>query len=183
MNKTRRNSFKKSKRKSVSIRQLYQQPLPRAITDRITPLMLIGGIGLILTIGTAIIRTTRGTSPFLAVLTFALLGYATWLRYDVISQGYAEILFKVIDYTYLTRLSRRPTGMLLVKHHPGDTDDLGNYHIALSGKEDVPPIGWVIKAYVPEGAVPAEYSGRKYFPTVFGYSLIGEEDHDNQYDL
>ena len=164
-NKTRRGSFK----------AVFTEPLPPAITARITPLVYIGIISLVLTLIALIFRPTRGLAPFTGIITAALLGYSIWQRYEVISKGYREILFKVIDYTYLTRLSKSPTGMLLVKKLPDGEDDRGAYHIALSGKEDLPPIGWLIKAFVPADLEPAEYNGRKYFPTVFGYSLEGED--------
>lgn len=175
--KRRTGGADRPKRKRVSLKQLYLEPLPAAITGRINPLLYIGIACLVFTLLTLILSYTRGIAPFSALLSLTILGYATWQRYDVVSKGYKEILFKVIDYTYLTRLNRKPTGILLVKKDPGPDEEKGDlYHIATSGKEDMPPVGWNIRVYVPENMEPTEYNGRKFYPTVFGYKLEGEDE-------
>lgn len=173
--RNRRKKPSAEMRQHITFKRLYATPLPPAITARITPLLLIGAIGVVLTLVTLIWASVRGIAPFFGIITLVILGYATWLRYDVVSKGYKEILFKVIDYTYLTSISKSPTGMLLVKKYPDDADDRGNYHVAVSGKEDMPPIGWLVKVYVPQNMEPSEYNGRRFFPTVFGYKLEGED--------
>lgn len=170
----------KAKKNRISLRQIYTEALPPPIAARINPLLTIGAVALLLAVTTMVVPSTRGLAPFLALIALSLLGYGTWQRYDVISRGYKEILFKVVDYTFLTRLSRNPTGLIVVKAYPETEQDHGEYHIAVSGKEALPRPGWLVNVYVPSDIEPAEYSGRKYFPAVYGYAAVGDGD-DTEY--
>lgn len=169
----KKNPANSSERESI-IKRVFTEPIPEAIMTRITPLIFFSIIGLVITVFLLIYEPTRGFAPFSAALSLVLLGYSFWLKLDIIRKGYDEILFRVIDFTYLTSLSRSPTGMLLVKDGPESSNDRGMYHIAVSGKEDLPHADWIIRVYVPAGAEPSEFNGRKYFPTVFGYRIEGE---------
>ena len=93
----------KAKKNRISLRQIYTEALPPPIAARINPLLTIGAVALLLAVTTLVVPSTRGLAPFLALIALSLLGYGTWQRYDVISRGYREILFKIVDYTYLTR--------------------------------------------------------------------------------
>lgn len=170
----------KAKKNRISLRQIYTEALPPPIAARISPLLTIGAVALLLAVTTLVVPSTRGLAPFLALIALTLLGYGTWQRYDVISRGYKEILFKVVDYTFLTRLSRNPTGLIMIKADPETENDRGEYHIAVSGKEALPRPGWLVNVYVPSDIEPAEYSRRKYFPTVYGYTAIDSDDTEYQ---
>lgn len=178
--KLKKKKRKKVKKSRISLRQIYEETLPPPIAGRINPLLTIGAVSALLAVATLIAPSSRGLSPFLALIALTLLGYGTWQRYDVISRGYKEILFKVVDYTFLTRLSRNPTGLIMVKAYPETEQDHGEYHIAVSGKEALPRPGWLVNVYVPSDIEPAEYSGRKYFPTVYGYTAIDSDDTEYQ---
>lgn len=180
----KKNRIKKEKtrkeRKPLApiIKRLYTEPLPPAIEARVRPILYIGILGIILTAIAFIVKTTRGVAPFFAIITLTMLIYGSWLRFEVIRHGYREMVFKVVDYTSLTRIllpNARPSGMLLIRSEADSPDDRSIYHIGVSGKEDLPPVGWLIRAYVPADAEPAEFNGRLYFPSVYGYKIEGED--------
>ena len=64
----------------------------------------------------------------------------------------------------------------MVMASPETENDRGEYHIAVSGKEAIPHPGWLVNVFVPADTQPAEYSGRKYFPTVYGYTAVDSDD-------
>ena len=157
----------------ATLKNIISEPVPPAVAGKIQPLIMIGCIVMVIAIVTLFFKPIRRAALLFVLLGIAILGYALLQKAAVIRHGYREIWFKVVDYTYLTRLNRRPTGMLLIKDEAAD-EESELYHIAVSGEEDLPPIGWIIKAYVPADAEPAEYNGRKFFSTVYGYKLEGE---------
>lgn len=172
---------KKEKRGRIGIKDIIKADLPAAISSNTTPLLAVGGVVMLIGVMLLIIPSYRRTAPLFLVLGIAISGYSIWVRYDVLKRGYDEYLFKVVDYTYiaasvLTKY-RSPTGMLLLKKDDnGNTNDGNMYHVAVSGKtRNLPPIDWIIRVYVPKGMKAAQYGDRKYFPTVYGYRIEGED--------
>lgn len=169
----------KKKRIRLSLKEIFKAPLPSAIMARISPLFGLGVAALIMAVIVLIIPSIRGISPLFLVLGLIMAGYAVWLKADVIKHGYEEYIFKVVDYTYISPFATRkatPTGMLLIKKDEPDVEEGNLYHVSTSGKNGtLPPIDWLVRVYVPEGSVAAEYGDRKYFPIVYGYKIEGED--------
>lgn len=181
--KKKKEKKEKAKKKRLTLKQLLATRLPAAIESNINPLLTVGTGVLLSSILIFIIPSFRSTSPLFLLLGAVITGYALWQKADVIKKGYEEYIFKVVDYTYLGNLLtkyRTPTGMLLLMKDEEGNDIIENdgnmYHVAVSGKEKVlPPIDWLIRVYVPKGSMAAQYGDKKYFPTVYGYRIEGED--------
>lgn len=147
--------------------------LPPALEKMCQPLIYIGAAFLTAALVQAIMPSLRSLSPFAAILGVLILCFGYLKKREMVLGGYDEYLFKTLDYTYLTRYGKTPTGVLLIKtDEENGARDL--YHIAVTGKDNVPPLDWIIRVYVPKNAMLSEYNGRKHFSSVYGYQVEEE---------
>lgn len=154
-------------------RRVVGTKLPPPLEKMCQPLIYIGAAFITAAIVQAIMPSLRSLSPFAAILGILILCFGYLRKREMVLGGYDEYVFKTLDYTYLTRYGKNPTGVLLIK-----TDEESGirelYHIAVTGKDNVPPLDWKIRVYVPKNAVLSEYNGRKHFSSVFGYQAEEE---------
>lgn len=135
----------------------------------------------ILGLGTAMILTAPLMIPIchqrLLVVMFMTLGmlyiaYALCGKSRIIKEGYKAHVFRVYDYTYLSRMDRSPSGMLM---RSVEENCCIKYHLAYDRGCGLPEIGSVIKVYVPEPSMPRSYGERWYYPIVLGYEIAEEK--------
>ena len=176
MKKERKNKENKNR---ITLKKIISTKLPAAIESDINPLLTIGLAAILISAMIVFVDSIRGVAPLSFGLGIIITGYALWRKADVIKKGYEELIFKVVDYTYIAPVLtkyRTPTGMLLLKKDEEGKEDGNMYHIAVSGKtKNLPPVDWIIRVYVPKGIEAAQYGDRKYFPTVYGYRIEGED--------
>lgn len=172
--------MKKIFKKRITLKELLTAKLPPGIMSRISPLITIGSGVLISAFVLLFIPALRGGVPMFAVLGILFIVFALWKKAEVLIRGYDVHVFKVVDYSQFMPITTKhttPTGMFLLRKDLGeDEQDNSVYHIATSGKGSLlPPIDWLIKVYVPKGMQAVSYGDKKYFPTVYGYSIFGED--------
>lgn len=172
--KVKKKAAKKTHRNGESrFRRVMGTKLPPALEKMCQPLVYIGAAFITAAIVQAIMPSLRSLSPFAAILGILILCFGYLKKREMVLRGYDEYLFKTLDYTYLTRYGKNPTGVLLIKtDEESGARDL--YHIAVTGKDNVPPLDWIIRVYVPKDAMLSEYNGRKHFSAVYGYQAEEE---------
>lgn len=175
--------MKKSKSRSgkiPSFKKILTAKLPPAIMGRITPLLTVGAAALLAAVIFLFSPSLRLSAPMFAVLGAGLILFGLYQKTDILIHGYDEHIFKVIDYSQIIPVASKhisPSGLFLMKKSAeGEAPDNCVYHIAVSTKGNVlPPIDWLIRVYVPKGMEAVNYGDKKYFPTVYGYSIEGED--------
>ncbi len=167
-------------RRRFSVKELFTAKLPSAITSRISPLLTVGSATLLSSVILLFFPTLRLSAPLFAILGAVIILYALWQKADVLMHGYDEHVFKVVDYSQILPFTTKiapPTGLFLMRKTPeGEPEDCSIYHVAVSAKGNLlPPIDWLIRVYVPKGMEAVTYGDKKYFPTVYGYRIEGED--------
>lgn len=170
----------KRKTKRIRVSDLFMTRLPPAISGRISPLLTIGSAILLSSLALIFITPLRASAPMFAMLGIVLILYALWQKADVLKRGYDTYIFKVVDYSQILPVATKrtpPSGLFLIKkREEGEDADDSIYHISISARGNLlPPIDWLIKVYVPKDMEAATYGGKKYFPIVYGYSILGED--------
>ena len=147
--------------------------LPPALEKTCQPLFYIGAALMSAALVQVLAPSLRSLSPFAAFLGLILLVFAYMKKREMVMTGYNEYVFTTLNYTFLTKHGKTPTGVLLIDttQRPEERE---LYHIAVSGNDNVPPLDWKIRVYVPKNAMIAEYNGRKHFSSVYGYQVEEE---------
>jgi hypothetical protein len=157
----------------ISFKKVMRTKLPKSLESICQPFWLIGAAFLSAAVVQAIMPSLRRLAPLTLLIALIVFAYAFLRKREIVVKGYDEFIFKVIDYSYLTRFGKKPTGLLLLGPFDRETDK-EIYHISLFGKEAIPPTDWLIRVYVPKDAVVAEFQGRKYFSSYYGFQIVEE---------
>lgn len=111
----------------------------------------------------------------LGILLAAVIGILGYLQRKSFAERGCEIWhFEVLEYTKITSLLRRPTGMYaeaLDGPYEGHT-----CHLAISGQGALPPEGRIIQVCVPGNTEANLIRDVYYIPTYYGMELVREEN-------
>ena len=147
---------------------LIKAELPSSITKRIDGMLGAGVAMLLIAPLTLLVYHSLAILLMFMALGFVYTAYSLYRKLLIIREGYKTYLFRVYDYTYVSRSMRSPTGMLM---RPMEGDFFEKYHLAVNTKCGLPELGSVIRVYVP-GSVKTEiYGDRHYYPQVLGYEV------------
>ena len=178
MKKKKTAKVKDSEKLSISDRfwATLKTELPPPLDAKCQPLVYIALAFFVAAIVLTIISSLRSMAPFALMLSLLIAVFAYMRRSEMVFAGYDEYLFKVLDYTYLTKRQKQkgtPTGIMLLGVEGTADNPVMNelYHVAVDNTGTIPEPGSILKVYVPKGAVVTNYGNRKYFSRVFAYDV------------
>ena len=155
------------------IRMTLRSELPAPLEAKCQPLMFIGIAFLVAAIVFLIISSLRSMAPFALFVSILIFIFAYMRRAEMVFTGYDEYYFKTLDYTYLMKRQKSPSGIVLLGVEGPEGTHVENeiYHVAAEGANSLPELGCLLKVYVPKDAVVSSYANRKYFSKVFAYDV------------
>lgn len=106
---------------------------------------------------------------FLAVSIFSKVKLCRSLKRD----GFSWKRYKVIDYTYLTRHNRQPSGFVVLSCN--DNEPIRRYHFGLSRKLETPQVGSLVEVCVPGNVKISEIGWVYYVSEYYGIRYDAQE--------
>ena len=137
---------------------------------------LQGYIGVIVVFGVLAVLSFAFTkslisSLFAVFLMLAMGGLYVLQKKNLEKTGYKNWHFRVVDYTYLTKINRKPTGFYA---EALDGDYEGKMcHIALAGSSATPPLNEEIELCVPGDTMANPIRDVLYIPQYYGIRFLG----------
>jgi len=171
--KKRAKREKKEKSSSPEIKispaDILRAKLPTPLEAKCSPLLHIGLVFLVVALVQAFVSSMRTMAPFSLLIGLGLVILAFIRKRDMLLTGYDEYIFRTIDYTYLVKHQRRPTGIVLLGEEGPVESEI--YHVAVENPSNIPPLNCKLKVYVPKNATQGIYASRKYFSRVYAYTV------------
>ena len=149
--------------------ELIETELPEPITKRMDSILGMGVAMMLTAPLTMLLYRTIVIMVMFMATGILCISYALCSKLRIIREGYKTRLFRVYDYTFISRRMRSPTGMLM---RPIEGNYFAKYHLAVNTKCGLPELGSVVKVYVPGTVTINSYGDRHYYPQVLGYEVV-----------